>query len=131
MTLPRRLVIQALGQSHKHLTIADIQHHIQVRHPDDALSDTTVYRVLQWLKDLELISQTDIGQAGVVYALIDEPHHHHLICLNCGDTFTIGDEAFAALRTRIQRDYGFEARIEHMAIYGTCDKCQRQTEQDQ
>jgi len=122
MTLPRRLVIEALGQSHEHLTINDIQQHIREQH-HPSMSDTTVYRVLQWLKDLELVSQTDMGQGGIVYALMSQPYHHHLICLNCGATQMLDDALFMPLREQLQKDYGFEARIEHMAIYGCCREC--------
>jgi Fur family ferric uptake transcriptional regulator len=123
MTIPRRLVIEALGHSHHHLTIADIQQHMRDCGQDEGLSDTTIYRVLQWLKDLELVSQTDMGKGGVVYALISMPYHHHLICLSCGATQTIDDDVLESLRQTIRRDYGFEARTDHMAIYGRCSKC--------
>ena len=121
MTIQRRLVIEALGQSHEHLTIHAIQQQIQAQ--NQPLSDTTIYRVLQWLKDLELVSQTDMGQAGVVYALISAPYHHHLICLNCGKSITVDDALFAPLREQLLHEYGFEARIDHMAIYGQCRAC--------
>lgn len=125
MTLPRRLVIDALGRTHEHLTINDIQCHIQAQSPGHPVSDTTVYRVLQWLKDLELVSQTDMGQIGTVYALMSYPCHHHLICLTCGATITIEDRLFIPLREHLLRDYGFEARVDHMAIYGQCSQCNR------
>lgn len=123
LTLPRRLVIEALGRSHAHLSIGDLQRIIHEHHPDQPMSDTTVYRVLQWLKAIGLVSQTDMGQAGVVYALLSSPHHHHLICLHCGTTITIPDELFEPLRDQLRRDFQFEARIDHMAIYGTCAQC--------
>lgn len=123
ITIPRRMVIDALGSSHDHLTIADIQAHICQHSPGHTLSDTTIYRILQWLKGLGLVSQTDMGQVGIVYALISIPYHHHLICLTCGATLTIDDEVFASLRERICADYGFEARTDHMAIYGQCSAC--------
>ena len=123
MTLPRRLVIEALGESHQHLTIHAIQQQIQEKHQPHALSDTTIYRVLQWLKDLELVSQTDMGQNGIVYALLSDPYHHHLICLTCGSTLTLEDTMFNALREHLLRDYGFKSRIEHMALYGHCRDC--------
>ncbi len=123
VTLPRRLVIEALGRSHEHLTIGALQSHNQSAHPDQPMSDTTVYRVLQWLKALGLVSQTDMGQAGTVYALIERPHHHHLICLNCGGMITIDDGVFAHLRVALLHEYSFTARIDHMAIYGTCEQC--------
>ncbi len=122
VTLPRRLVIEALGGSHEHLTISTLQAHSQAAHPDQPMSDTTVYRVLQWLKALGLVSQTDMGQAGMVYALIDRPHHH-LICLNCGGTIMVDDALFESLRATLRQQYNFNPRIDHMAIYGTCEQC--------
>lgn len=125
ITLPRRLVIEALGQAHQHLTIADILRHIEENDHNHTISDTTVYRVLQWLKALELVSQTDMGQAGMVYALMTTPYHHHLICLTCGATMTLPDTLFDLLRERLIQEYGFKPRIEHMAIYGECPDCRK------
>ena len=125
ITIPRRLVIEALCSTTAHLSIHDFQVLLQQRDPDLSLSDTTIYRVLQWLKDLEIVSQTDMGQAGIVYALITQPSHHHLICLNCGAIITVEDSIFTPLREQLQREYGFEARIDHMAIYGQCEQCRR------
>jgi Fur family transcriptional regulator, ferric uptake regulator len=125
ITIPRRLVIEALCSTTNHLSINDLQTILHQRDPDLSLSDTTIYRVLQWLKELEIVSQTDMGQAGIVYALITQPSHHHLICLNCGAIITVEDAIFAPLREQLQRQYGFEARIDHMAIYGHCSQCLR------
>jgi Fur family ferric uptake transcriptional regulator len=122
ITLPRRLVIEALGQSHQHLTISDIQQHIQAYH-NHLLSDTTIYRVLQWLKDLELVSQTDMGQTGIVYALMSHPPHHHLICLICGNIEDIEDTVMQPLRDHLLNQHGFLPRIDHMAFYGICREC--------
>lgn len=123
ITMPRRLVIEALGQEHEHLTINDIQQRIQDDSHDYSLSDTTIYRVLQWLKEFGLVSQTDVGQGGIVYALVDESYHHHLICLCCGKTIKIDDSLFMSLREKLHHEHGFNARIEHMAIYGKCEAC--------
>lgn len=123
LTIPRRLVIDALCHQANHLTITDIQEYLRQRDEEHALPDVTVYRVLQWLKELGLVSQTDMGVSGTVYELVSAPFHHHLICLICGKVTTLDDHYFAALRDRIQIDHGFSARIEHMAIYGHCQDC--------
>ncbi len=130
LTLPRRLVIEALGQAHTHQTIKDIQQYINATLDGQPLSETTIYRVLQWLKELEIVSQSDMGQNGIVYALTSNPYHHHLVCLRCGITFTVEDELFASLRENLNAKYGFEARIEHMVIYGQCEKCHDQPTQE-
>jgi Fur family ferric uptake transcriptional regulator len=126
LTIQRRMVIEAMCSIGNHATLQEIQSHIAASNPGQALPDPTVYRILQWLKDLAIISQTDMGNAGVVYELIDTPPHHHLICLNCGGSIQIDDALFADLRDRLRREFGFEPRIDHMAIYGLCHDCEEQ-----
>ena len=123
LTIQRRLVIEALCSRECHLTIHEVQEYIVENHPGHDLQDPTVYRILQWLKDLELVSQTDMGSTGIVYELVKDTPHHHLICLNCGGTIEVGDSLFTQLRERLATDYKFAARIEHMAIYGHCQRC--------
>lgn len=129
LTIQRRIVIEALCGIGNHATLQEIQGHLAASYPGQALPDPTVYRILQWLKDLAIISQTDMGDAGVVYELIDTPPHHHLICLNCGGSIKVEDDIFTDLRERLRSEYHFEPRIEHMAIYGLCPECARQREQ--
>jgi len=82
----------------------------------------TIYRILQWLKDLRLVSQTDMGAGGMVYQLLSHPHHH-LICLTCGAVTDVDDAYLDDLRRKLGEAYGFTARIDHMAIYGQCHEC--------
>ncbi|MEL6403885.1 MAG: Fur family transcriptional regulator [Chloroflexota bacterium] len=123
MTLQRRFVIEVLSESGAHMTIGDVRAHIEERHAEDSLPEPTIYRILQWLKDLGFVSQTDVGESGTVYQLIDGEPHHHLICLKCNQTIDIDDDLFDNLRDRIQETYQFDARIDHMAIYGICKGC--------
>ncbi len=123
LTIQRRLVIEALCNAENHLTINAIQDHIAANHPDSDMQDPTIYRILQWLKDLQIISQTDMGQTGIVYELLDTPPHHHLICLKCNQVIDIDNAFFSELRQQLYEKYGFAARIDHMAIYGYCEVC--------
>ena len=122
VTIPRRMVIAALCDHKGHLSVADIERHIKAANPGSTLTDTTIYRILQGLKDLHLVSQTDMGDAGIVYELLTAPHHH-LICLSCGAVADLDDEYLTPLRGRLHTELRFEARIDHMAIYGLCQQC--------
>ena len=124
MTIQRRRVVEALCTASDHLSVSDIAHRIAEHHPDDPLPETTVYRILQWLKVIALVSQTDMGSAGIVYELL-EHRHHHLICLSCGQVTHVDDCYLAPLRETLLADFGFRARIDHMAIYGLCPACAR------
>ena len=122
ITIQRRLVIEALWGVEGYLSIGAIQRVIQENHPVSALPEPTIYRILQWLKDMHIVSQTDMGQTGIVYQLLARPHHH-LICLACGHTSDLPDDCLTALRERLRHEFGFAARIDHMAIYGLCRAC--------
>lgn len=123
VTIQRRLIVEALCAAEGHRSISDIQTWIKATHPEYELQDPTIYRILQWLKDLELVSQTDMGSTEIVYELLGHSYHHHLICLNCGRVINLEDSYLAPLRQALSADLGFQARIEHMAIYGFCPTC--------
>jgi Fur family ferric uptake transcriptional regulator len=121
LTVQRRLVLEILCEQGDHLTVQDIQRRLQPQGID--LAETTVYRILQWLKEIGFVSQTDLGQQGIVYQLVSCDPHHHLVCLVCGAVLDVDDEVVALLRDYLRREYGFEPRIDHMAIFGRCRDC--------
>jgi len=121
LTIQRRAVIEALCASSDHLTVQDIQTRLAAQ--SIVLTETTVYRIVQWLKDRGAVAQTDLGQSGVVYQVIDRKPHHHLVCLRCGHVMDVEDEVMDALRERLRREYAFEPRIDHMAIFGLFQEC--------
>jgi Fe2+ or Zn2+ uptake regulation protein len=122
VTIQRRIVIESLCKDNAHLTVNDIQRYLQHEFPEQPLSDTTVYRILQWLKDLEFVSQTDMGTMGTVYQLLQH-RHHHLICLTCGAEIEMDDDCLVELRQLIHDKYGFKVRLDHLALYGQCHDC--------
>jgi Fur family ferric uptake transcriptional regulator len=123
LTIQRRLVIEALCEATEHLAVQDIQARLAERGTD--LNETTVYRIMQWLKDVGVVSQTDLGQRGIVYQIIGPHPHHHLVCLNCGQVIDIDDSVVETLRARLRHEFNFEPRIDHMAFFGNCRECQQ------
>ncbi|MFP4321594.1 MAG: Fur family transcriptional regulator [Anaerolineales bacterium] len=121
ITLPRRAVLDALLSLGGHQTTGSIQAHLAAQGVE--LAEPTIYRVLQWLKDCAVVAQTDLGQSGITYEILSEPPHHHLVCLGCGHLIDIDDDYLQALRERLQADFGFQPRIEHMAFFGVCAAC--------
>jgi Fur family ferric uptake transcriptional regulator len=124
LTLQRRLIIEVLCERGDHLTVNDVQQHLHSKGCD--LNEPTVYRNLQWLKDQGIVSQTDLGGSGIVYQIVGARPHHHLVCLHCGGVVDLEDQLLDDLREQLRRRYGFEPRIDHMAIFGICQTCQDQ-----
>ncbi|HIC87859.1 MAG TPA: tRNA (N6-threonylcarbamoyladenosine(37)-N6)-methyltransferase TrmO [Anaerolineae bacterium] len=130
LTAPRRAVLEMLTSVPGHHTVEEIRTYLAEH--DHRIDQATVYRVLQWLKELGVVSQSDLGLGRTVYELVGTTPHHHLICLACGAITNLSDELIEPLREALHRDYGFEPRIDHMVFFGLCPSCQaRQNERQQ
>ena len=121
LTPQRTLILELLYAHGDHTTADEIFAAAQERDP--YLNISTVYRTLELLRDLGIIAETDLGDGRRQFALLSDERHHHLICLQCGHVDEIEDEPFNALREGLRQVHGFEARIDHLAIFGTCRFC--------
>ena len=65
LTPQRVAVLQVLHQSDGHITAADIYQKVQARYPH--VNKSTVYRTLELLKELRLVTETDLGGGRFCY----------------------------------------------------------------
>jgi Fur family ferric uptake transcriptional regulator len=115
-------VLESLVEAEEHLTADQVFSQVSDRLP--AMTLSTVYRTLERLCDIGLVTETDLGEGVRHFELLDSERHHHLICQSCGHMFELDDSAVETLRERIVRDYGFTPRIDHLAVFGLCAHCQ-------
>jgi Fur family ferric uptake transcriptional regulator len=121
LTPQRMMVLAALAEQDGHITAETILELVRPEYPYINLS--TIYRTLDLLVELALVAETDLGSGVRQFELLGPHPHHHLICQRCGGTIEIGDETLQPLRERLQTHYGFEARMDHFAIFGVCKAC--------
>ena len=121
LTPQRMMVLSALAEQESHVTAETILELVRPEYPYINLS--TIYRTLDLLVELSLVAETDLGGGVRQFELLGARPHHHLICQRCGGTIEIGDETLQPLRERLQTHYGFEARMDHFAIFGVCRQC--------
>jgi len=50
-------------------------------------------------------------------------HHHHLICLKCGELISFEDDLLDHMKERLASSYGFEVVDHEVKLYGYCKKC--------
>jgi Fur family ferric uptake transcriptional regulator len=72
---------------------------------------------------MRLVSETDMGSGEVVFEWINQSRHHHLICKSCGGVTLLEDRYVASVGTEIMEDHGFQADMDHFAIFGLCSSC--------
>jgi Fur family ferric uptake transcriptional regulator len=123
LTPQRLLILELLYARGDHATADEIHDAAHAEYP--YLNISTVYRTLELLRDLGIVSETDLGDGRRHFALLSEDRHHHLICLHCGVVQEIDDALFDGLRAGLLGAYGFHPRIDHLAIFGACAYCAR------
>jgi len=121
MTPQRMMVLEAVEVAEGHISAEEIFVQVCARYPHMNIS--TVYRTLELLKELELVTETDMGDGRVRYHNIQHGHHHHLVCQKCGQITDLGESVLSPLKDALARNYGFTADLRHLAIFGMCRKC--------
>ena len=117
------LVIEALHNASEHIRAEEIYEQLHSRYPYSNIS--TVYRTLELLKKLNLVTETDFGDGRVRYHVAEKGHHHHLICRRCGKLMDLDESVLYPLKDALLHDYGFKADLRHLAISGECSECRK------
>lgn len=125
LTPQRLLVLDVIQNDPGHHTAERIHGRVRAVYP--YVNIVTIYRSLAWLKAQGLIVETDLGGGQAEYEYIGERPHHHLVCLVCGHQREFEDALVEPLVADLRARYGFEPRLEHLAVFGTCHACQPTT----
>jgi Fe2+ or Zn2+ uptake regulation protein len=123
MTRQRVVILQALCELGGHASAEDVYEQATLHRRDVDLS--TVYRTLERLRDLRILSQTDLGRGHAEYEVVTDEPHHHLVCQSCGQVIDVGHSYLATSAEAIRQDFGFEPIFDHFAIFGWCRECMR------
>lgn len=121
VTPQRLLVLEALAASGGHMTADDVMRWTAARYP--AINLATIYRTLDLLTSVGLVTQTDLGGGASEFELVGETLHHHLVCEQCGAVTEIDDTALVPMRERMLREYGFRVSSKHVGLFGMCAAC--------
>lgn len=121
LTPQRMMILEAIADSKGHLSAEEIHETVRTAYP--YLDISTVYRTLDLLKTLHLVSETDLGRGPAQYELLSKGLHHHLICTECGEILDAPNSLLDSLRHAMSEEYDFHAEIEHLAVFGICSNC--------
>ncbi len=123
LTPQRLMVVKAVEAADSHISAEEIYLKIRASYPHMNIS--TVYRTLDLLSELGLVTETDMGDGRVRYHSIGKGHHHHLVCQQCGEITDIEESDLGSLWDEINKKYGFEVNMNHLAFFGLCSRCRK------
>lgn len=121
VTPQRLLLIEIIRDQPAHFTAEEVYR--QVRGTFPGVSVVSIYRSLETFRKLGIVTRTAIGDSSAVYEWALGDRHHHLICAICGHVDHLIDAELNPLRELLHARYGFEAAIDHYAIFGRCAAC--------
>lgn len=122
LTPQRQLVLEAVAEL-GHATPDDIV--TAVRRTAHGVNISTVYRTLELLEELGLVTHTHLGHGPPTYHAADEGDHVHLVCRVCGTVSESAPGLVDGVVTTLLETEGFRADVGHLAIFGTCRACTR------
>lgn len=120
VTPQRQLVLEAVTEL-GHATPEDIC--TRVQQTARGVNISTVYRTLELLEELGLVTHTHLGHGPPTYHLASEADHLHLVCRGCGEVTEVAPELAKEFVSRLDTELGFETDVRHLTAFGRCRKC--------
>jgi Fur family ferric uptake transcriptional regulator len=116
-----RLVLDALFTADGPVSAEHIAEGLGGRLPD--LDLTSVYRNLERLERLGVVSHVHVGHGPGLYGLVRGGDPQYLVCERCGAVKTVQHAELAPVRLAVREAFGYEASFRHFPIHGLCAKC--------
>ncbi len=122
MTPQRRAIVSAVMGMNGHINASAVTKDVRQRVP--GVNASTVYRTLEMLERLGVLSHAHL-ESGPEYHRRSDSAHVHLVCSRCGAGDSLTIEEADRLERLVSRHHGFRPDLTHFAISGLCSRCQR------
>ena len=119
----RAAVIGLLDRQACALSAYDIED--ALRADGRGVARASVYRVIEELVGLGLVTRVEVGQGVARYepARGGHEHHHHMVCDTCGDVFPFADEELERTIGRLAGRVAFDVAEHDIVLHGSCAGC--------
>lgn len=90
------------------------------------VSKATIYNTLDLLQACGLVSKYRFAENSSRYEkAFGRPHHHHLICLECGDILEFVNEKLERIQDEVCTEKRFTPQSSSLQVFGICSKCKK------
>jgi Fur family ferric uptake transcriptional regulator len=121
LTPQRQLILEAVGEL-GHATPEQL--HGAVRERVAGVNITTVYRTLELLEELGLVTHTHLSHGSPTYHRAGDDQHMHLVCRSCGVIDEVDPRLLEPLAKQLSEHRGFRVDVGHVSFFGLCKSCQ-------
>lgn len=124
VTDARRAVVEVLARTHDHMSADQVVTALESSRP--AVHRATVYRTLDVLADLGVVSHMHVPGGATAYHLAASSagHEHlHARCRLCGVVVVIPVDTLAAASRHVADESGFLLEAQQSTLVGVCAGC--------
>lgn len=120
---PERLaLLDEVFAQHRHIDAEEL--HRALLAQGHKISRATVYRNLDLLVEMGLVSRQRLGSRRYLYEHVHAGQRHdHLVCSKCGRVVEFLSPGISALQQEISRAHGFVPGRHTLQILGICQSC--------
>ena len=122
VTTQRMAILHVLRHSQTHLSPTEVYDLARRNLP--GLTETTVYRTLEFLARNDLARPTQTGNGHLMYEIAGSDHHH-LVCRQCGDEVEVENALFEIVNEKLESVSGYILKNNHVTLFGLCPECQK------
>ena len=116
-TAPRRAIIQILDGKREGFTAEDIGNELPW------VGRATIFRTIKLLREAGVICRLNLADGTPRYSLSRVEHHHHTVCVSCGNVGEFRAATVERLMRVIGNDIPGEIVGHRIELYVTCDRC--------
>ena len=120
LTAQRQLVLEAVYEL-GHATPDQV--HAKVSKTAAGVNITTVYRTLELLEELGLVTHAHLSHGAPTFHAVAEEQHVHLVCRTCQMIEEVPSEMLDQLASTLDQRRGFSLDVGHVALFGQCKHC--------
>ncbi len=120
-TPQRRQILEVLEETDGHITGSELVE--RCRDLDPSTTPSTVYRTLDVLEDLGIVSHSHMLDGREEFHVLPTNEHGHLICDNCAASWELSAEEARPIFRTLKRSRDFDVSLGHLTIVGRCAAC--------
>jgi len=120
ITPQRQLVLEAVNAL-GHATPEELL--TEVQKTAGAVNLSTIYRTLEVLEQVGLVTHAHIGHGAPTYHSVDDEAHIHLVCDVCQNVTSIPANSAEVFVQLLREQVGFETDVAHVSVHGQCATC--------